>query len=91
MYFSLAVLCVVALGSLLRGQGTYLRFFPKQGRENLVIAVPEDGGNALTREYLTNTLELFQTISDISITYEVSIRCEEKGNKRLDAHLICSQ
>lgn len=37
-----------------------------------MIAVPSDGGNALTKENLLRTLDLFGEISDISITHEVS-------------------
>lgn len=55
-------------------QGAYLSFFPKEGRQNLIIAVPSDGGNALTKENLVRALQLFQAVSDISVTVEVSTR-----------------
>lgn len=53
-------------------KASYLSFFPKQGRENLVIAVPSDGGDVLSKQNLGRALELFEEISAISITYEVS-------------------
>ncbi|CAM9184613.1 unnamed protein product, partial [Scytosiphon promiscuus] len=50
---------------------TYLSYFPKDGRENLVIAVPSDGGSdALSKDNLVRALELFQQVSSIAITYE---------------------
>ncbi|CAN0219603.1 unnamed protein product [Pylaiella littoralis] len=49
---------------------TYLSFFPKQGRENLVIAVPSGGGDVLSKENLGRAFALFEEISAISITYE---------------------
>lgn len=52
-------------------QATYLSFFPKRGRENLIIAVPSDDGNALTKENLMRALDLFQRISDLTVAYEV--------------------
>eukprot|EP00903_Cladosiphon_okamuranus_P007237 g7024.t1 len=51
-------------------QATYLSYFPKEGRQNLVIAVPTDGGNALRKQNLQHALDLFHEISSISITYE---------------------
>ena len=76
------ILILVLLLLLLRGtdttsllphlsQATYLSFFPKRGRENLIIAVPSDGGNALTQANLVRALELFQRISDLSVLHEV--------------------
>lgn len=53
-------------------KATYLSFFPKEGRENLVIAVPSDGGNVLTKENLVRALDLFEEISAFPVTYEVS-------------------
>eukprot|EP00752_Nemacystus_decipiens_P003771 g3472.t1 len=50
--------------------GTYLSFFPKDGRQNLIIAVPSDGGNALTKENLMRALDLFEAVSDITVTVE---------------------
>ncbi|CAM9219494.1 unnamed protein product [Ectocarpus sp. 6 AP-2014] len=49
---------------------TYLSFFPPAGRSNLVIAVPSDGGDALTKENLVRALDLFEEISAVTITYE---------------------
>eukprot|EP00752_Nemacystus_decipiens_P002680 g2506.t1 len=51
-------------------QATYNSYFPKEGRQNLVIAVPAGGGNVLTKQNLQRALELFQKISAISITFE---------------------
>lgn len=51
---------------------TYLSFFPREGRQNLVIAVPSDGGNVLTKENLVKALGLFEEISAITTTVEVS-------------------
>lgn len=53
-------------------KATYVSFFPKEGRENLIIAVPSDGGNVLTKENLVRALDLFEEISRISVTDEVS-------------------
>lgn len=53
-------------------KATYLSYFPKQGRANLVNAMPSDGGNALTKVNLVSALGLFEEISAISATYEVS-------------------
>eukprot|EP00903_Cladosiphon_okamuranus_P017671 g16272.t1 len=48
----------------------YLSYFPKEGRQNLVIAVPSDGGNVLTKANLGRALELFEEISTITATVD---------------------
>ncbi len=61
-----------AIFEMLVRKTTYLSYFPKQGRANLVNAMPSDGGNALTKVNLVSALGLFEEISAISATYEVS-------------------